>query len=460
MPHEGAAPAHAIAARRVPGSQRLRALPSTQPSTGLPAPAAERLSPGRQALTLLAALGLVLALARFPLSAGYFSGAGLFRYYFAFAAAVALSSFAIYQAPARYTGRLQLGALLLTFGLARTFVAGAAAPVLIAATFALALALRLLPLERKWVRLAAIGALTASFALLRLWPPLVLPLMGMLQQALLSASHFRDPAQRTFDRCLRASLLPQWQPTPIPLEDLGREDLSPRNFTSGAVLLFVGPALYQGCSLYIEKVGLPDPVGELIRGQLLLVVPHAIFYAAFALLFVFSILVTDAATGRLLGLPIRLPMHAPWDATDFMDYWRRANTWVYHLMSTVYFRNFFPPRGWRFSLGVFVVFLITAWFKSATHQGAFDAGSYLRWAVEGALVGGTALWLQHRARSRVARFVRTGVGLRPRSFSAAAASVLGIFLLHGVLVEFSWHFNNDPVTTVRRALAAKPAPGR
>ncbi len=417
-----------------------------------PANGAARVALPLQLAVLAVALAGCGALAALPISAGYFAWAGFFRGYFWFALVAAAGSLAVQQSPPELVERVQLGALAATLLAARFLATGFAAFGYLALLAALALAIRALPLERRGVRLLTIGALTASFALLHRAPPLlILPAMGLLQQALLAVDGLREPARRTLARCFRALLLPQWQPTPVPIEDLEQRDLGQRNFASGALWLFAGPALYQLCSFAIERNALPDPVGDWLAGRVLLASGHALVYGAFLLLFVFSVLVADGATARLLGFGVRLPMREPWKATNFMEYWRRANTWIHHFMTTVYFRNLFPPRGRIFPVGVLAVFLITAWIKSSISGSGFDPGSYVRWAIDGALVAATGWVLQRQTRSRVKRYV-AGQGAPRRRWPAVVAATLAVFLLHGTLVEFSWPLDHDPVRALRAAI--------
>lgn len=178
-----------------------------------------------------------------------------------------------------------------------------------------------------------------------------------------------------------------------------------------------------------------DPIGTLAAGRPLAAAGTALLFWGWKMAWIAGTLLLDAGAMRLLGVPVPIPVDAPWKSKDFLDYWRRANTWRYQLLSSLWFRPFFPARGPGLSLGVFVVFVVSGLHHAVI--GFHAPWIWLRWVLEGGVAAANAAWSQWRARRAVQAFLRSGTRPAPPGPAWAIAAALVVLLSHGFLMQLA-----------------------
>ncbi|MFZ5478933.1 MAG: hypothetical protein ACOZNI_19330 [Myxococcota bacterium] len=341
-------------------------------------------------------------------------------------AAVALTALA----PARWLYAAQLVGLGLVWATVRYLAWDADGLVLLAAPLAVVALARVLPFDRPVVRNTTIVA--ATIGTVSLWPldvPHAPRVLGSLLQLVILAGAARAHTLADLTRYVFTAQVAATNP--VPLDDVRRVDRSADTVLRGGALAAVGLLLVVAS----EAAGPWGPWRRLERLDLASAVVHSAAYWADALAGVAGVLLLDAGTLRMLGIPVRAPIDEPWKARDFLDYWKRANTWRYKMLSDVYFRPWFPSRGWGMAVGIFVVFVISGMHHTAL--AVFPTFVLLRWVLDGAVSAATAAWRQHRARSGVAAWIEG----RPRSRVPAWVPAVGmpflVIVAHGFLMQLS-----------------------
>lgn len=352
---------------------------------------------------------------------------------------------AVALAPAATVGAVQMAAMAAFWVCARmVWWEGpqSAFPLLGAPLLAVVAAL-VVPVQRPRVRKAAIVLATASLLPL-FWlelPHEEFALGAVLQFLVLSESFGRAGARPRVRDALRYFSTGYLAPaTPVPVEDmkvLDREPLSivrGASWVAGALLLLAAYATLRDAELF-------RPWHEATQGRPVSAAAHGLAYWGMRFARIAGVFFLDAGVLRMLGMPVRLPLDEPWKATNYLDYWKRANVYRYKMLSEVYFRNFFPTTGKWVPAGMFAVFLI-----SGLHHAAIATWSgfvFLRWTVDGAISAATAWWRQRRARAGVKAFVAGQKKAPPPAHArwtkpaVALALALTVLVSHGFLMELS-----------------------
>jgi hypothetical protein len=193
-----------------------------------------------------------------------------------------------------------------------------------------------------------------------------------------------------------------------------------------------GGALLLG--MHQRLVGHVDltPWGALAGGERLSVPLRALLAWGHRIAGLAGVILVDAGALAMLGLPLRAPVDAPWRSRDFLDYWRRANTYRYRLLVDGFFRPFFPARGAGFAVGVVAVFLVSGLHHAVT--ATWVGLTAVRWAAEGVLAAGNALWNERVARSQVGAWLTSGA--KPRRRNVAVATLV-VLVAHGLLLPLA-----------------------
>ncbi|HMV66157.1 MAG TPA: hypothetical protein PKA64_04860, partial [Myxococcota bacterium] len=167
------------------------------------------------------------------------------------------------------------------------------------------------------------------------------------------------------------------------------------------------------------------PWGLLLDGDVTGGLVDAVRMCALSFLPVAARLLVLAATLRLIGIPIRAPVDAPWRATDLLDWWRRTHSW----RSVVFRTAFLQHLGWAGPAATFGVFLLSG----LQHAGAeADPWPHVAvWATLGVLAAINVAWIRVLSKRRVARWMATGVRPEPGRL-ARLVSLLAVMLVQGL----------------------------
>jgi hypothetical protein len=297
-----------------------------------------------------------------------------------------------------------------------------------------------LPLHRRGWKPGIIAASTALIAAAAFLPrPLGIHLIfSGLQFAWVceAASNPERFGERSWHTCQRA-MFAGIHSLPVPPDDCIRMDRSPRALLTGLAWFSAVGAL-----IGVGAGGLGfHPVRSLEAGE----AGWALLESLLFMIQMFGVLLinflVEAATWRLLGVPVRAPLGRPWLAKSFPEYWRHANVYNYRMLSEVYFRNLFPARGPWMLVGVVCVFLISGFHHAAAEGPAMlvSAAVWWRWLLDGVITAATLAWMERRARSRVQAYLASGNKAPPRartpvgSFLWAAGCILVVLLSHGLI---------------------------
>jgi hypothetical protein len=297
-----------------------------------------------------------------------------------------------------------------------------------------------LPLHRRGWKLGVIAASTALIGVAAFLPrPLGIHLIySLLQLAWVcevasDPKRFADRSWQSYQRAMCVGI----HSLPLPPDDCVRMDRSPRALLIGlAWFSAVGALVGAGAGALSFH-----PIASLANGQ----PGWALLESLLFMVQLFGVLLinflVEAATWRLLGVPVRAPIGRPWLARSFPEYWRQANVYNYRMLSEVYFRNLFPARGLWMFVGVVGVFLLSGFHHAAAEGPAMlgSAALWWRWFLDGAFTAATLAWMEHRARARVGAYLAAGSKSPPRartpvrSFLWTAGCVLAVLLAHGLI---------------------------
>lgn len=358
---------------------------------------------------------------------------------------VGLGVGAVALAPAASVGAVQVAAMAAVWVVARMawWEGPLSAVALFGAPLLAAGAALLLPIERPRVRKAAIVVATAALVPL-FWVELPNEehILGAVFQFLVFSEFFgRAGTRPRAADALRYFATGYAAPaTPVPVEDVHARDREPAGVLRGASWAGAGLLLLAAYAT-LGEAALLHPWHEALAGRPVTAAAHGLGYWGWRFLRIAGVFLVDAGFLRMLGMPVRMPFDEPWKATNFLDYWKRANVYRYKMFSDVYFRNFFPTTGKWVPLGMFAVFLV-----SGLHHAAIATWSgfvFLRWALDGGIAGATAWWRQRRARAGVAAFVAGRKKAPPPAHARwtrpalAVALSLSVLISHGFLMELS-----------------------
>jgi hypothetical protein len=414
----------------------------------------ERVGASADCRVALASVGVAAVLVWLALPAGgerdltRIPGNLLRRYLWELVAAAAI----VAVAPSRWRGRLQSIAVLLVF---LAYAIDPRRPLSENVTTAIlwglsgVLAWRL-PLHRVSLRRSLIVVVTLGMVALA--RRLDYSQGILLLQFLFVCEVMATRPDRSWLDCQRATSVTLMN---VPPEELVSSTRAPSSIWLGAILIVGGLAaerlldrvLACGDTLYFyctESAGLSisDAVwSDFSAISLLLAALRQVLWLAYLAPHLFI----AAGVLRFLGVPVSMPMGNLLGAGNLFEYWKRANTWRYRLLRTVYIDNFLVPDGGLVgTLALVVVFLLSGLHHAVGAVGTSGAlvnvllGQELPWLFEGILVSVTFQWLLYRMRRRV----REAVLGRPRSSRrpltsalVAVACLLAVLSVEGLLTS-------------------------
>ncbi len=354
-----------------------------------------------------------------------------------------LGALAVHLAPQRWRRPLQTLAILAVFVQVRLLLWRS--PLrswgLLAAPLAAAAAARWLPVDRlAWRRGLLLGTVAATAALLAPgWAHREYLLSAVLQFAVLVDVLGRTGAPRRLPDCLRVMCATNNAPvTPVPPEDALRSAWGTGPILKGAA--WAGMALVLlGLAVPLRGHPFLHPWATLAEGDVGLSAVQALAYWARQIAAVAGVMFLDAGVLWMLGVPVRAPVVAPWLATDFVAYWRRANVYRYKMLAEAYYRTLLPARGPWMPVGVVAVFFLSG-LQHAVLSGRRPAFSFLRWGLDGLVTAATAAWRQASQRRRIRDFIAgrpRPAAPRWRRVGGAVLAAAAVIVAHGYLMALS-----------------------
>jgi hypothetical protein len=248
---------------------------------------------------------------------------------------------------------------------------------------------------------------------------------------------------RTWQDCARSSYA--FIPAGYDPAVMVRTERRPQVILSGLAWLGLALAAHAGAVFVRARFGLAAPVAALLAGSPVFVL-HAlatwIHWLAWMLVPVFF---TGAGLARLLGFPLASPIDNPWFATNFLEYWKRGNTYRYQYVRETFLRETLAPiRNRSMPLAIVIVIAIAGFQHPPTRTDGWH-WIMLRWLLEAALTAGTWIWLQRRAERRVGAYVR-GEGARPPrprwlALVLTVVSIVVVLSLKGLGQDISYLHN-------------------
>lgn len=388
---------------------------------------------GAAVLALVLVAAGVLTPTRSPEAIAFGSAAGV----------LAVATMGVAVVPEKGLRAVQLAALASVWVCLRMtmWTTPAASWVLFGAPLIAVLAAWALPMQRRRVRLGAIVLVTAAIPLLLLagdgWPYAEY-VLGAALQFLVLGEHLGRTGRRPLKDVARYLFTGNTAPaTPVPVEDVLATDRAPETILRGGAWVALGLFLLAANGA-LRVLDLFEPWTLAREGAPVAAFLHGVGYWSYRFLRIAGVFLVDVGCLRMLGVPARDPVAAPWRSRDFLDYWKRANVYRYKMLSEVYFRNFFPVGGRWMPAGVLGVFLVSGLHHMVTAPWAGFA--LLRWGIDGVISAATAAYKQARARAGVKAYVS---GKRraapPRWVTVAWAVALPLVVLsaHGFLMELS-----------------------
>jgi hypothetical protein len=291
--------------------------------------------------------------------------------------------------------------------------------------------------------------------------------------ALIFIASIFNRGRLTFWTCLRmttASVLSPVLSFTVPVADCDRADVRARTLLRGS-LCIAGGLILSRMAFQLERADWLTEIANDVRSPM--AVPGSLLrwgvtYADFAsrALIAYGIL-------HFIGIPVRLPFNQPWLATNFAEYWRRANVYLSTFLSESLFSDIIPRRGWKKYVAIILVIAI---FSGVLHGGGdVQVQAWLfhtrldptrataslhvleRWFAEGLLTGVTLWWLAKRQEARAKAYAKTGKVPAARSKlwqrCAAVGGTFAVLALHG----YSMQFHNQGPYRIQQA--SSPSPG-
>ena len=250
---------------------------------------------------------------------------------------------------------------------------------------------------------------------------------------------------RTWQDCARSSYA--FIPAGYDPAVMIRTERRPQVILSGLAWLGLALAAHAVALFVRARFGLPTPVATLLDGSPVFVL-HALgtwaYWLAWMLIPVFF---TGAGLARLLGFPLRSPIDNPWFATNFLEYWKRGDTYRYHYVRETYLREALSPlRNRSMSLAIVAVIVIAGLQHPPTRTDGWH-WIMLRWLLEAVFTAGTWIWLQRRAEQRVSAYVREEEPPPPRArwleLVLTIVSIIVVLSLKGLGQDLSYLHSPD-----------------
>lgn len=296
----------------------------------------------------------------------------------------------------------------------------------------LGLVVCLLPWSRRAWRTAGIWTAVAGFTAALVAPGIFGGLAEHLFIQLLFVAAMTDGlGPRDALRYTLAGLVAPRMAVPPP--DVLRVDRTPPTLLRGSAWLLLGLTLSR--LPLARRLAERDPWGALLDGDVLMGLNEAVRVTGLELLLVAARLLVLAGTLRLLGMPIRAPVDAPWRATDLLDWWRRTHAW----RSVVFRAAFLQHLGGSGPLAIFGVFLVSGMQHAIGEPQAW--GHVAVWAALGALAAANLAALRVITRRRVARWMETGVKHTPSKLGQLAATA-AVVVVQGLVLGMLHHLGD------------------
>lgn len=221
--------------------------------------------------------------------------------------------------------------------------------------------------------------------------------------------------------------------TPMPAADLQRIDRTITNLISGAGWALSALLVY-AAGTWIQRSEWVDPLRSAGAGMWAESTAQALVLWAAVMGEVMGTLLLDGGVLRMMGVAVGSPIDQPWLAKDFLDYWRRANTWRYRLMVDGYQRLFMPMGGRWMPLGIVAVFAMSGLHHAAHARQPFFP--MLRWMIEGIVCAVTAWWRQRVRQRAIGQWASQGTVRTVHPAWAVLAAFL-VIVSHGFLMDIT-----------------------
>lgn len=146
--------------------------------------------------------------------------------------------------------------------------------------------------------------------------------------------------------------------------------------------------------LFVTKNFNLDNSGKIIGASFL---SWVIFFGKAA-----STMFMDCGLLLVLGISVHSPINKPWLATNYAEYWQRANTFRYEFLKRVYLPYVARFRGVWVYIGIVGIFMISSVHHYFFHH--LTPYPFLRWFIEGVVTAGTIWWIRKKNKIKISHY--------------------------------------------------------
>lgn len=267
--------------------------------------------------------------------------------------------------------------------------------------------------------------------------PLLGHFVGILTFQFLMAFYDLKDTPKNLLLCGRSLMVLTFSVTPIPVVGLKDINRTRSTYLTGALAFAysIFARELSGWLILQQRTFLPQfnsdiywvasPIEVAQKGGWFVGALWTVIFCWFVVLNLSCWLFQAAGTLRVLGIRVNWPMTQPWKATNLMDFLRRGNVYVFHLLSNTFFRGLeLPARGKMLFFSILSIFLVGGIYHTTNLFSKETLYILLIWIVDGIGAGLTAIWIQKTSQQDASYFIKHR-RMRQRSFCTSLSMAVG-----------------------------------